>query len=150
MNCSELAALLQREGFNPRYYRIESVDAGQGEYEYWLMRRTGAAWQVLSVASGVERTIGIYDTEMQACEVFRACLESDAGARNHLVASFPNRDAADTFVAALARSGIKPRHRDEPVMGPGDQRQYRVFVDGRDVELASRIRVVLLSSGSAP
>jgi hypothetical protein len=47
---------------------------------------------------------------------------------------------ADELVAIILQAGIKPTHHDAPAFANRSDIQYRIFVDGRDLEAAKRIR----------
>lgn len=140
MNASELLARLRDEGFNPISYRIEPVDGGRGRDDCYRLRREGARWIVEYLERGSSRTLAAFDSEAAACAELFGRLAREPIARSHLLASFTERERADELVARLRRSGISPTHRDAPVLSQAGDVRYRVFVDGRDLTRAKRIR----------
>lgn len=140
MNASELLARLREEGFNPIFYRIEPVDGGRGRDDCHRLRHEGTEWKVEYLERGSSRTLATFDSEAEACAELFDRLAREPTARSHLLAAFAERERADELVARLRRSGITPAHRDAPVLSQAGDVRHRVFVDGRDLSRAKRIR----------
>jgi hypothetical protein len=140
MDTKELLARLAREGFNPLYYRLDASDGGEASDDCYCLREAGACWEVYYFERGVSRTLAIFAEESAACEYFFARLNDDPSARSHLLAWFPEQSKADELVNALLQAGIKATHRDAPAFAHVSDIRHRIFVDGRDLECASRIR----------
>lgn len=140
MNANELVARLREEGFNPICDRIETVDGGRGRDECDRLRREGTRWKVEYLERGCPRTLATFASEAAACAELFERLDREPTARSHLLASYPERERADELVSVLRRSGISPTHRDAPVLSRAGDVLHRVFVDGRDLARATRIR----------
>jgi hypothetical protein len=140
MDSKELLIRLAREGFNPLSYRIETVDGGEGQDECYCLRRSGSSWEVCYLERGASRTLGTFASETGACDDFFTRLDKEPSTRSYLLTWFPERSKADDFVTILLRAGINQTHRDAPAFADRHDIRYRVFVDGRDLERARRIR----------
>lgn len=140
MNSKELFEGLTREGINPLSYRLETIDRGDGQDDCYCLRRSGPSWEVSYLERGSHRTLGTFATEAAACADFFARLDREATARSHLLTWFSEKARADDLVAVLLQAGIKPTHRDAPAFADASDIRYRIFVDGRDLEAANKIR----------
>lgn len=140
MDAKQLIDRLAREGINPLSYRLETIDGGDGQDDCYCLRRSGPSWEISYLERGQHRTLGNFATETAACEDLFARLDKEPTARSHHLAWFPEKERTDALVAVLLQAGIKPTHRDAPAIANQSDVRYRVFVDGRDLEAARRIR----------
>jgi len=140
MDSKELLSQLVSEGVNPLIYRLEAIDGGEGQDNCYRLRRSGQAWEVCYLERGSYRTLGTFATETAACDDLFARIDKEVNARSHLLAWFSEKSKADELVATLLQAGIKPTHRDASAFANQSDIRYRVFVDGRDLEAAGRMR----------
>jgi hypothetical protein len=139
MTSKEVADRLAREGINPSAYRIETIDAGDGQDECYCLRQSGPSWEVSYLERGMHRALGSFATESSACDDLFARLDREPTARSHLLAWFPEEAKADDLAALLLQAGIRPTHRDAPAFASRTDIRYRIFVDGRDIDAARKL-----------
>lgn len=140
MDSKELLERLAHEGINPLSYRLETVSGGGGHGDCYCLRRSGPSWEVTYRERGSHEILGTFATEADACDDLFARLDREATARSHLLTWFSEKAKADDFVAILLQAGIKPTHRDAPAFANRSDIRYRIFVDGRELEAANKIR----------
>jgi hypothetical protein len=140
VDSKELLERLAREGINPSTYRVETISGGGGPGDCYCLRRRGPSWEVTYRERGPDEVLGIFATEAEACDDLFARLDREATARSHLLTWFSEKAKADEFVAILLQAGIKPTHRDAPAFANRSDIRYRIFVDGRELEAANKIR----------
>lgn len=140
MDSKDLFARLAREGINPLAYRLETIGEGDGADGYYSLCRNGSSWEVGYVERDSRDILGTFATEDAACDDLFERLDKETSARSHLLASFQQKADADDLASILLRAGIEPTHRDAPAITHRSDIRHRIFVDGRDLEAARKIR----------